>query len=290
MAINFISPEKVDLKNNKEINEALLRDKIAKEPSIIGLGDLTLKDKERLQIDGGKLDLLLESPGGDGTIRYVVELQLGALDESHIIRAIKYWDYEKKKFPGYDYQIVIIAEDLTKYLGVLNIFNGFIPLIAIQVSAFKNGNDVGIIFKKVLDVVKIGTEEDDAGQEIMDRDYWLKSATETYVKMADEILEIINGFSQGYTPNYTKNYIGLSRNGIANNFVLCRPKKGYMRLEINLPQSKEISDSIANAGLEEMEYASRRGAYRIRLAIGDIKKNEILITDLIKKAEEFYNS
>jgi len=31
--------------------------------------------------------------------RYHVELQLGATDESHIIRTIEYWDTERRRWP-----------------------------------------------------------------------------------------------------------------------------------------------------------------------------------------------
>ena len=40
------------------------------------------------------MDLLLKNPDDDSM--YEVELQLGATDESHIIRTIEYWDKAKK--------------------------------------------------------------------------------------------------------------------------------------------------------------------------------------------------
>jgi len=54
------------------------------------LGDLIVKDKERIQPGAGRLDLLLQDP--DTNLRYEVEIQLGKTDESHIIRTIEYWD------------------------------------------------------------------------------------------------------------------------------------------------------------------------------------------------------
>jgi hypothetical protein len=52
------------------------------------LGDLILKDKERVHPKAGRLDLLLQDP--DSGRRYEVEIQLGIVDESHIIRTIEY--------------------------------------------------------------------------------------------------------------------------------------------------------------------------------------------------------
>jgi hypothetical protein len=47
---------------------------------VLGLGEVDVKDVERPQPHGGRLDLLLHGPLAN--IRYEVELQLGATDES----------------------------------------------------------------------------------------------------------------------------------------------------------------------------------------------------------------
>jgi len=77
------------------LNERWVQDRIAEGPPILGLGDVILKDRERIQPKAGRLDLLLQD--ADSTRRYEVEIQLGATDESHIIRTIEYWDIEKHK-------------------------------------------------------------------------------------------------------------------------------------------------------------------------------------------------
>jgi len=81
------------------------------------------------------LDLLFQDV--ESTRRYEVEIQLGSTDEAHIIRTIEYWDVERKRYPQYDHTAVIIAEDITtRFLNVINLFNGAIPLVAIQMNAF----------------------------------------------------------------------------------------------------------------------------------------------------------
>jgi hypothetical protein len=55
--VNF---KKIPLKNHPEITEKFIQEKIATEPEILGLGDLILKDKERIQPGAGRLDLLLQ--------------------------------------------------------------------------------------------------------------------------------------------------------------------------------------------------------------------------------------
>ena len=88
------------------------------DPGLLGLGELEVKDVERMQPRAGRLDLLLQDP--DSYRRYTVELQLGATDESHIIRALEYWDIERKRYPQYDYCAVLVAEDITsRFLNVI---------------------------------------------------------------------------------------------------------------------------------------------------------------------------
>ena len=88
---------------------------------------------------------------GDDDTRYEVEIQLGATDQSHIIRTIEYWDMEKRRYPKYNHVAVIVAEDITnRFLNVISLFNGAIPLIALQMCAMKTGDEISLNFVKVL--------------------------------------------------------------------------------------------------------------------------------------------
>jgi hypothetical protein len=87
----------INLKKDPNLNEKWVQEQIAEDPSILGLGDLMLRDKERIQTSSGRLDLLLQD--AETLKRYEVEIQLGSVDESHIIRTIEYWDIERKRYP-----------------------------------------------------------------------------------------------------------------------------------------------------------------------------------------------
>lgn len=285
----LIKPERIPISKLDGINEKSIQQIIADDPSIIGLGELVLKDKERIQPRAGRLDLLMQDP--DTNRRYEVEIQLGKTDESHIIRTIEYWDIEKKRYPQYDHCAVLIAEDITsRFLNVIGLFNGFIPVIAIQMNAYRIGNEVGLVFTKVLDEMPLGlVEEDEEIQEITDREYWLKRGTQATVKMVDEILAIISSFKPGYELKYNKFYIGLAKDGQPNNFTICRPKKNYMIIELRLQKSEEIDQIIESNDLDEMSYDKRWGNYRIRLNKGEISKKTEVIQTLLEKAEKNFN-
>ena len=132
----YIKLERVFLQNHPDLDERWVQARIAEDPGILGLGDLILKDKERTQPRAGRLDLLLQEP--ETNRRYEVEVQLGSTDESHIIRTIEYWDIERKRYPQYEHCAVIVAEDITsRFLSIINLFNGTIPLVAIQMQAVR---------------------------------------------------------------------------------------------------------------------------------------------------------
>lgn len=95
--MQFVKAEHLWLKSHPELDEKWVQDRIAENPAILRLGDVVLRDRERIHAGAGRLDLLLQDP--DSNRRYEVELQLGETDASHIIRTIEYWDLERKRYP-----------------------------------------------------------------------------------------------------------------------------------------------------------------------------------------------
>jgi hypothetical protein len=282
-SMNYQKLERVWLKDHAEFNEKWLQDRIADDPSILGLGDLVLKDKERIQPRAGRLDLLLQDP--DAHKRYEVEVQLGKTDEAHIIRTIEYWDIERKRYPQYEHTAVIVAEDITsRFLNVISLFNGSIPLAAIQLNAVKIGDTVSLVCSTVLGEVRLGfVDEDEEVQEVTDRSYWEKRGSKTTVGIADELLGIIKTFSPALDLKYNKFYIGLAKDGQPSNFVVFRPKKDWLTMEPRLERSDETQAQLEGAGLDLMDYDTRWGRYRIRLAKGDVQKHQIFLTNLLKR-------
>ena len=287
--MSYVKFEKLSIKAHPEFNERWVQDRIAEDPYILGLGDVILKDKERIQPRAGRLDLLLQE--ADGNRRYEVEVQLGATDESHIIRTIEYWDIERKRYPQYDHTAVIVAEDITsRFLNVISLFNGTIPLVAIQMNALKTGDQVGLVFTTVLDQVSLGlVDEDEEVHETTDRSWWEKRGSKKTVALADEMLELVRKLDPTLELKYNKFYIGLARNGQPDIFVIFRPKKNWVSVEPRLKRSEETQERLETAGCDVMDYDERWSRYRIRLAPGDIAKHSDLLTELLKEAYHVAN-
>lgn len=248
---------------------------------------MVVKDRERRQPGAGRLDLLLQDADGIG--RYEVELQLGRCDESHIIRSIEYWDLERRRYPQYDHTAVIIAEDITsRFLNVVSLFNGFIPIMALQVTAIETSDGVGLHFTKILDTVRLGRVDDDEDtREVTDRKYWEEQrGLAKTVKLADHVHTLIKEFLPSSEPRYNKHYIGFSLNGKAYNFSIMRPQKNSLLLEIGLPKSDEVDEQLSNANLDILDYNKRWSRYRIKLTERDIQQHKTLLLTLLKDSCE----
>jgi hypothetical protein len=283
---NLKNPEKIFLKNHPGCNESMIQDIIAQNPGILGLGDLVLKDKERVQPKAGRLDILLQDP--EINKRYEVEIQLGKTDETHIIRTIEYWDIERRRYPQYEHCAVIIAEEITsRFMNVISLFNGNIPLIAIQMNAYKYENDYLLTFTKVLDEMNFGlVDEDEESNEVTDRNYWeTKRANAKTLKIVDEALAIVQEIIPGFELKYNKFYIGMALNGRADNFIIFRPTKNLMRMEIRMDKSEELEAKIESNEIDLMDYDRRNNRYRINFTLNEIKKHKDFIIELIKIAK-----
>ena len=279
--LSYVDHEPILLKTHADFNEVWVHDRIAEKPSIIGLGELILRDRERPQPRAGRLDMLLQD--NDSDRRYEVEIQLGSSDESHIIRTIEYWDIERKRYPQYDHCAVLIAEDITsRFLNVVSLLNRSIPLIAIQMSAIKIDNSISLIFTKVLDeyAQSIGLEEDEE-KVVTDRTYWINNSSEKNIDVVDKLFNEVKKVDDNLALKYNKFYIGLTKNGIANNFITFKPRKGFIRLRLHMAKSTEIDEKLNNSELDDFDYDSRLRAYRIKLSHSNIDKNLEPLSELM---------
>jgi len=244
-----------------------------------------LRDKERPQPRAGRLDLLLQDL--ETSKRYEVEIQLGSTDESHIIRTLEYWDIERKRYPQYDHCAVIIAEDITsRFLNVISLFNGSIPIVAIQMRALIVGESTTLVFSKVLDEITFGmVDEDEEIQQVTDRPYWENKGSKETMKMADKVFGIVKEINPDLEMKYNKYYIGISRNGTASNFILMKPRKSVLIIEFRLDKDDTVFAEFEEAGLD-ISNASRQGSYVVRLVKGQVEEHRELLAKYCQIAHD----
>jgi hypothetical protein len=268
------------------LDEAWLQDQIARDPSLLGLGELDVIRKEKKQRTGGRIDFVMADPDPDEETRYEIEVMLGETDPSHIIRTIEYWDVERQRYPTLEHHAVIVAEEITaRFFNVIRLLNRAVPIIAIQLSAFRMGDEVVLQFTHVLDDSDaFGGERED--QEIVDRGYWEK-------KVGQESLAVVDTI-EGLTPitngeprlRYNKSHIVLGTGG--DNFCWFWPRKAaYWRVKITVGAEKrpDVVKALEEAGIDTGKQS--RKSIRLRLQTKDIQEHRDLIAEILRIAEEW---
>lgn len=243
--MSYVKADKISLKNS--FNEKWLQNIIEDDPTIIGLGELSIIERERKQSSGGKIDFLFLNP--ETQTMYETEIMLGATDESHIIRTIEYWDIERRRFPSKDHKAVIIAEEITnRFFNVIALMNRSIPIIAIQLNALNLNGQIILDFTKVLDIYETPEDEEDLGLEV-DRQYWENKSNPKSIALADQMIEISKSEYTDSRVTYNKHHIALGT--IRRNFLWFHPRKkeGYCHFEIkvgkdNLDSTKSLLEDI----------------------------------------------
>lgn len=99
-------------------------------------------------------------------------------------------------------------------------------------------------------------DEDEEVQAVTDRSYWEARASKHTLAMADEMLEVVRTLDPDLELKYNKFYIGLAKGGQPNNFVIFRPKKDWLRLEVRLDRSDETQAQLDGSGLDVIGYDS----------------------------------
>ncbi len=287
----LVPPKFISLKDHPNLDERWLHLRLLDDPSLLGLGDLQVIESERRQPSGGRLDLLLRNP--DNLARYEVEIQLGPTDETHLVRTIEYWDVERRRYPQYEHTAVIVAEDITsRFLNVISLFNGFIPLIAIQLRGVEVNGAFTLVATRVLNATTLGTIEEDQGEGGgSDRAFWVGKSSEATLSLVDGLLDMIRKVVPGIEPKYNKYYVGLAMPGSsAKNFVSFVPRKAHLIVQFRIKHNDELTSRLSETNLNILPYDIQWGYYRIGVKQPDLEDGERLqiIEDLIRTAHAEY--
>ena len=268
------------------LDELWLQKQIAADPSLLGLGDLRLIQQEKMQPTGGRIDFLMYDP--ENETRYEVEVMLGAVDESHIIRTIEYWDMERQRYPTIEHRAVIVAEEITsRFFNVIRLLNRAVPIMALQLSAFRVGNEIVLHFTTVLDTYEFGAEpEEIETADPVDRSYWEKRANPASLSVVDAIAPLTPTDRGQARVTYNKVHIALGTSGY--NFCWFHPRRAashcHMHIKIGADSRQQVIKSLEDAGIDASNHG--RTSIRLKLSMKDIEDQKELISKVIKQAEE----
>lgn len=287
MTAKYTPHKKISLRQHPSLNEQWLHDRICDDPSLLGLGDVRVLDRERTLTGGGRLDLLLLDDDNDR--RYEVEIQLGATDPSHIVRSIEYWDLERKRYPAYEHIAVIIAEDITtRFLNVMSLMSGSIPMVAIQLDALEVGEHLVLNFVQVLDLTELRADdiaEEDSGGGNVDRAFWDAKAGKPLMSICDELLGLVQKHATSSPEfNYLRGYMGLRSNGVVRNVLYLSPKptKNFVNVGFRVSGAAEWKAKFEEAGVPVQ--SKRKNRFSLKLTPDYYNEHVLLIDEAVAAA------
>jgi len=220
-------------------DEYWLQNILYENPKVLGLGNLVLINKEKKQSHGGRLDILLKDP--EQNSMYEVEIMLGETDPSHIIRAIEYWDNEKRKYPQRQHFCVLVAESFDRrYFNVIQLMSLNIPMIAIQADLLEVNGDRILNFTKIIDIY-IEPEENEEDVKAVNEATWTNDAPWVNA-IAKELLDILNDHVIKINLGYTQTYININIDG-KNAYWFCKRMKPTSALFFSV-KDEEKADAI----------------------------------------------
>ena len=264
-----------------EFDEKWLQDRIIEDPRILGLGEIELVEKEK-RLSYGRLDLLMKNE--EENTRYEIEIQLGKIDESHIIRTIEYWDEERNRYQQYEHVAVIIAEEITnRFLNVISLFNKALPIIAIQLDVIEIDNKILLHFTKILDLIEKDDDEVEGNNEETNRDYWVKGSSEKSIELIDSCMKILVDISPDYSVNYLKRYVGVKERNRSNNSVIFYPKRNFLRIATRNDNKDEWYEKLEEVGI--IVFRNRKGKrVHFKITKNDLNANTDLLKSIFKDA------
>lgn len=283
--LNYVKHEAIRLKDHPDFNEKWLQGLLEEDPTLFGLGDVVVVERERRQSSGGRIDFVLSDP--ETNTMYEVEIMLGATDESHIIRTLEYWDLERRRFPSRDHKAVIVAEEITnRFFNVIALMSR-LPIIAIQLNAIRIDDKIALIFTKVLNIYEEPGEEELLEGAVKDRGYWEGRSNPKSMEVFDGLVALSKTYDPDVRITYNKHHIAVGTSRRNFSWYTPRKKEGYCHFCIrvgrdNIEKTKEIFENAAIAAS-----VRREDEFAIPLHMAELKgkRNELnQVFDLAVKA------
>jgi len=219
-------------KNHPWYNERKLQTFIYKHPTCLAIPDIKAIDKERIQTPECRIDLLMESMVTKH--RYIVEVQLGKLDDDHVLRLQHYYANEKAHYPTYSYTAVLVVEEIKPAMKKkLAAISTFFPLLVIKLEAPSTSNTQDT---PLFTHVSLAFEEKERKHETFFYESeletsWKKKLTAEQLQALELLLEWVNEMSpSAYRFSYQREYIGLEHKGCTTASVIFKPKSKGIKL------------------------------------------------------------
>lgn len=248
--LTFVKCQPLSLAGHPDYDEAWLEQLIKSDTTLLELGPLDLVTSQIHQAKG-RLDLLLRDRKNE--VIYVVELMLGALDESHIVRTIEYWLRERERESHEDYELVAVlaAERVleSRFVDVVRFLSRQMPLLLMEILALQVENRLTLRFTRVFDGRRAEAEAVSASPEAS-RESWTEAASPETVSLAEKFAEMLKEINPSISLTFKQQFLGLRIGNRASNFMTFQPRRQFLKVWGKTAKALASAKKLKEVGIE----------------------------------------
>ena len=230
---------------------------------------------------------MLEDPAEQ--IIYVVELMLGPLDPSHIVRTLEYWLKYKlpKNREDWEKRAVLIAEDVvgSRSEKVVRFLSERMPLMVQQLAAIKVGGQMTLHVTTLFDQVE-DDAEDDVSSSLQNRDTWTSRIGDKNMALLDKFFSMLQQHKSDIQPKYKQGIVGLLVGSKPESFVRFAGTKDFVRVSALVKQVSEWNQRFQQTGFQLLGSGKKQDRVRFRLTTDLFISHESLLSDFVSAAYE----
>jgi hypothetical protein len=114
---------------------------------------------------------------------------------------------------------------------------------------------------------------------------WEQLYGKEIVELVEENLEILTGIDNSITPIFGSSRVSLWTGRYGGGFVWLIPRKGFLLVEVQVPNMREWMDRLGNAGFRVQRRDSQdEGTFSFRMTVSLLETNQQIIREIFKAA------
>lgn len=108
------------------------------------------------------------------------------------------------------------------------------------------------------------------------------------MRRVDQLHALVESFAPGFELKYNKFFIGLYKEGRAQNFLAFKPQRAGIRIELKMELDVTSIQKLEDVGIEVMPYAQYWSVHPIRVTEAQIKEHRNLLIEIFQKSFDTY--
>ncbi|MEO5905875.1 MAG: HNH endonuclease family protein, partial [Saprospiraceae bacterium] len=126
-------------------------------------------------------------------------------------------------------------------------------------------------------------EPDEMDDESADRNYWA-NRSEPMLSLVDKLMQYLNTIDPQLALNYNARYIGISKQGKVQNFIIFAPKQNFIWCSAKVQNPENWKQELINNSYKYLSTGSRYKRIKFRITQNNLEQNRNTIEKLLYNA------